>query len=67
MKLSQYMALNGLKDEQFGQIIGRSAATVSRIRRGKNPPDWKTMNAILEATKGAVTAVDFQSEVGRAA
>ena len=39
--------------------MGVSAATISRIARGKNRPDWQTMEAIQEKTNGQVQPNDF--------
>lgn len=59
MRLSDYLSDRKLTVEAFGQRIGRSGATVSRIARGLNRPDSETMAAILEATAGKVTPNDF--------
>ena len=59
MKLDQYLEANGLTLAKFGSLIGRSPATISRIARGINRPDWDTLEAIKLATAGAVTANDF--------
>ena len=59
MHISLYMRRNALSDDDFARIIGRSRATVSRIRRGKVRPDWDTIQRIRTATKGSVTANDF--------
>lgn len=60
MKLSQYRKAKGLTLDAIAEKIGRSAATVSRIERGLNKPDWATMLAIEEATNGDVTPNDFR-------
>lgn len=59
MHLSAYMALLKLDDDEVAQAIGRSRATVSRIRRRKTRPDWQTIKAIREWSTGAVSADDF--------
>lgn len=59
MHLADYMSTNGLGDEDVAKEIGRSRATVSRIRRRKVRPDWDTIRAIEKFTKGKVTANDF--------
>jgi transcriptional regulator with XRE-family HTH domain len=46
-------------DEEIAHRIGRSRATVSRIRRGRVRPDWSTIRALEEMTGGLVTASDF--------
>jgi len=53
------MVLRELNDNQVAEIIGRSRATVSRIRRRKTRPDWATIEAIKAWTAGEVTADDF--------
>ena len=62
MKLTDYLKREDITVTEFGLKIGRSAATVSRIARGVNQPDWDTMGAIAAATKGEVEPNDF-SEV----
>lgn len=59
MKLSAYLKEKGLTVEQFGQQIGRSGASVSRIANDKQRPDWDTIAAIERATEGQVTVADF--------
>lgn len=63
MHLSDYMAEKNLSDEDVAKEIGRSRATVSRIRRRKVRPDWQTIENIKEFTKGAVSADDFLEAV----
>lgn len=60
MHLSDYMAANKLDDDAVAVGIKRSRATVSRIRRRKVRPDWKTLENIKAFTKGVCTADDFQ-------
>ncbi len=59
MHLSDYMTLRGLSDDEMAGQIGRSRATVSRMRRRVARPDWDTIDALRRATKGQVTANDF--------
>lgn len=59
MTLSDYITTNKLTLAQFGKLVGRSEATISRLTRGLNKPDWETMAAIIEATGGQVTPNDF--------
>jgi len=59
MKLADYLRVNGITLEAFAKSIGRSAATVSRLARGRQKPDWTTMEAITAATSGAVKPNDF--------
>lgn len=68
MKLAVYLKHNSLTVQRFGELIGRTGATVSRLARSKHRPDWDTVAAIEKATGGAVTANDFaQSTEGEAA
>lgn len=67
MKLDAYLETTGKTATQFAKEIGRSEATVSRLRRGLHQPDWETVAAITAATKGAVTANDFALTAGEAA
>ena len=57
--LGAWLSAAGLTLAEFAGRIGRSEATVSRIARGKNRPDWDTMNAITRATNGIVRPNDF--------
>lgn len=59
MHLSDYMAQRGLKDDDVATAIDRSRPTVSRIRRKRVRPDWKTIERLEEFSGGAVTASDF--------
>jgi len=59
MKLQAYLAEHRLDDLQFATAIGRDRSTVYRLRTGRTRPDWQTIAAIVEATKGEVTADDF--------
>ena len=59
-KLTQYLDREKLTLETFGNRIGRSPATVSRLARGVNKPDWKTAEAIELATQGEITISDFR-------
>ena len=59
--LSDYMAAHKLTDDDVAAALGRTRSTVSRIRRRKMRPDWKTIEKIQEFTGGQVTANDFLS------
>ena len=59
MHLDEYMQRRALKDEQVAQAIGRSRATVSRIRRRKSRPDWGTLEALREYSGNEISADDF--------
>lgn len=43
-----------LSDAQFGERIGLSQSQISRLRRCKSRPSWKTMDAVHAATQGLV-------------
>lgn len=62
MKLCDYLSANGMTLAAFAAKSGLSVPTVSRLRRGLNRPDWKTLDAINEATGGQVTANDFYAQ-----
>ena len=51
-----------LTDEEVATGIGRSRATVSRIRRNRVRPDWETIVAIEAFTNGRVRAADFKAK-----
>lgn len=55
MTLKEYLETNGLSLKTFGERCGLSAATVLRARDGRNMPSRRTLQAIVEATNGAVT------------
>ncbi len=59
MQLGDYLESEGITAAEFAKRIDRSEATVSRIVRGVNRPDWGTMQKIHLATKGKVTPNDF--------
>jgi DNA-binding XRE family transcriptional regulator len=61
MQLAEYMDLKGLRDRDFAPLISVTRETVSRIRRGRVRPSWETIQKIKNATRGAVTANDFES------
>ncbi len=52
MTLGEYLEQNALTLAAFAARIGRSAATVNRLIRGLNRPEWKTIRAIEKATAG---------------
>ena len=62
MRLSKWMALNGMADGHLAEKTGVDRATISRIRRGKHRPSWELMLRLREMTQGAVTADDFLFE-----
>jgi transcriptional regulator with XRE-family HTH domain len=61
MTLREYRKTHNLSLDQFGALIGRSGATVSRIERGVDRPGWETLERIENVTKGEVTAADIRA------
>ena len=59
MKLADYLRDHDELPVRFAERIGRSPATVSRILSGVSRPDWETIERIVRATRGKVTANDF--------
>lgn len=59
MRLSDYLAKRKLSDEEFAAQIGVNRSTVSRLRRTNQKPSGETLEAIVRATRGKVTANDF--------
>lgn len=59
MKLSDYMAANGLTDDAVAQRIGRDRSFVTRLRQGRANPSLRTLQDLASATNGAVSAEDF--------
>jgi len=59
MQLSDWLAKKELTLEQFGELIGKSAPTVSRLARGIGSTDFETIRKIVNVTKGAVTERDL--------
>lgn len=59
MKVADYMAENGLKDDDLAALVGRNRATINRIRRGVGRPSFGLIKKLIEVTDGAVTANDF--------
>ncbi|MGY4224398.1 transcriptional regulator with XRE-family HTH domain [Bradyrhizobium sp. USDA 4503] len=59
MKLSDWIAREGLSHQEVGDRIGKSQAAVSRYAAGKRMPDEETLIKIFEVTAGEVTPNDF--------
>lgn len=60
MHLSDFMTARALRDEDAAEQTGLSRATISRIRRKVQRPDWSTIAKLKEWSGGAITADDFQ-------
>lgn len=65
MKLDQYLSDKGISTAAFAKSIGMYASSLWRIRNGKVRPDWKTIDAIMKATEGAVEPNDFIDSAAR--
>jgi transcriptional regulator with XRE-family HTH domain len=59
MHLSDYMDQQGLSDREVAAAVGRSRATISRIRRRKVRPDWQTIELMRSWSNGTISADDF--------
>lgn len=59
MTLDKYLTTFDISGADFADQIGVNAATIYRIRTGRVFPHRKTMQAIISATDGAVTANDL--------
>lgn len=59
MTLSEYLKLKGETAAAFAIRTKISDATISRLARGLNRPDWRTVDTIMAATQGAVTPNDW--------
>ncbi len=59
MMLKDYLRQNHLSLKSFANQCGLSAPTILRARDGINIPSRRTLEAIVSATKGAVTIKDL--------
>jgi hypothetical protein len=59
MTLKDYLSQNDLSLKGFADQCGLSAPTILRARDGVNIPSRRTLEAIVSATKGAVTIQDL--------
>lgn len=59
MHLAAYMTKNKLSDEDVAGAIGRSRATINRIRRRLCRPDWGTLRVLRDWSKGRIKPDDF--------
>lgn len=59
MKLDEYLKANKISGAEFAELIGVDAATVFRIRTGRVFPHRRTMQSIITATDGQVSANDL--------
>lgn len=66
MTLLKWLVKKRMSLTQFSQQTGLALSTVSKISRGKNRPDWTTMDVIYDFTKGEVPPNDFRDQKGMA-
>lgn len=59
MTLSDFLKTKQIRQADFAEQIGRSAAYVSMICRGQIWPSRDVVSRIFDATGGKVTANDF--------
>jgi transcriptional regulator with XRE-family HTH domain len=59
MKLAAWMEWTCTGDEELAAKVGVGRSMISRVRRGKRLPSYQLMQAIAEATGGAVRPDDF--------
>jgi len=59
MKLGDWMAANGVDDDEMARRAKSDRTTVSRNRRGVTKPTWDLAGRYFEITGGAVTPNDF--------
>lgn len=59
MTLKEYLTHNRLSLKCFADQCGLSAPTILRARDGINMPSRRTLEAIVQATGGAVTINDL--------
>jgi len=67
MDLDSYLSSAGISSAKFAAKIDVDPSSVWRFRQGVRIPRRETMQKIIEATDGSVTANDFFSEGGEAA
>lgn len=59
MRLREYLDRERLSNGEFAKLVGVSDSLVSRWLSGQKRPSLDTLEAIRNATRGAVTAEDF--------
>jgi transcriptional regulator with XRE-family HTH domain len=67
MKLTDYMSLKGLSDEEMGNLIGKERSVVSKYRSGAITPTLQTIARLEEITDRAVSFRDFLAQEESAA
>lgn len=59
MTLQEWMATEGLTDDQVANSIKADRSTISRIRRGKIHPSKATTEALILLSGGAIDIASF--------
>lgn len=59
MKLSDYLAKEGLSPDQFAERLGVHRTTITRYLNGSRRPERDLERKVMEITRGAVTPIDF--------
>ena len=54
------MILKGYRDEELADLVNVDRSTISRLRRGENPPTWPVMTRIRLISGGQVSPNDFE-------
>ncbi len=55
MKLRDYLFKNQIKQTDFAELVGTTAATICRICAGENIPRKRLIKEIIAATNGQVS------------
>jgi predicted transcriptional regulator len=63
MRLSEFLANNGLTPEQFAKKVGVHPTTIYRALKGVTIPKRQNMRRIIEATQGEVDVYDLMHAV----
>ena len=66
MRLSAYLEKHKISAAAFGREIGVTRSTVIRWTTGVRSPNSAAMQAIINATKGQVSADDFFKQANAA-
>lgn len=67
MKLHDWMAREGVEDQELARRVGRDRSTIYRIRVGSHKPSPELMEAIAKATDGDVLPNDYFDDLPVAA
>lgn len=59
MTLPEYLAANKLTPAEFAARMRKPVSTVTRLLNGERKPGYELLQAVVEATNGAVQPNDF--------